>query len=128
MILGIGIDMVDTKRFETWHTKPVHQLMRIFSEHEITYCLEHQNQSAQRFAVRFAAKEAFYKAYCAWQQDAILPLITVCNIVSVAKNMHNVPHLLVNWHMLKTPYEPICHVTLSHTQQLALAQVLLEAP
>ncbi len=125
MILGIGIDAVEIERFKDWRTKPVNQLMRIFSQEEIAYCLEAPGKSAERFALRFAAKEAFYKAFCAWQHTS-LPCIALCKTVSVAKYASDVPHLVIAWDTLQVPYIPFCHVTLSHTGALAIAQVILE--
>jgi len=62
MILGIGIDLVDVRRMEgiifRWHEK---FLKRIFTDREIRYCNNKKNP-AQRFATRYAAKEAFIKA------------------------------------------------------------------
>lgn len=62
MILGIGIDLVDVRRMEAiifrWQEK---FLRRVFTEKEIHYCNNKKNP-AQRFATRYAAKEAFIKA------------------------------------------------------------------
>lgn len=62
MIVGIGIDLVDVRRMEgiifRWHEK---FLRRVFTEREIRYCNNKKNP-AQRFATRYAAKEAFIKA------------------------------------------------------------------
>lgn len=62
MIVGIGIDLVDVRRMEgiifRWHEK---FLRRVFTEDEIRYCNNKKNP-AQRFATRYAAKEAFIKA------------------------------------------------------------------
>ncbi len=62
MIIGIGIDLVDVRRMEgiifRWQEK---FLKRIFTEKEISYCNNKKNP-AQRFATRYAAKEAFVKA------------------------------------------------------------------
>ena len=62
MIIGIGIDLVDVRRMEgiifRWQDK---FLKRIFTEKEISYCNNKKNP-AQRFATRYAAKEAFIKA------------------------------------------------------------------
>lgn len=126
MILGSGIDMVAIERFKEWNTKPTDQLSRIFSTDEIAYCLEIPTKSAERFAVRFAAKEAFYKAYCSWHTNATVPIITACKAVSVAKCVNNVPQLLVNWQALHVSFEPVCHVSLTHTAEMALALVILE--
>ncbi len=62
MIIGIGVDLVDVRRFESiiyrWKT---HFIKRVFTDTEIHYCNTKKNP-AQRFATRFAAKEAFIKA------------------------------------------------------------------
>jgi len=62
MILGIGIDLVDVSRIERiifrWHER---FLRRIFTETEIRYCNNRKNP-AQRFATRYAAKQALIKA------------------------------------------------------------------
>lgn len=62
MILGIGIDLVDVRRFEgiifRWQER---FLRRIFTDKEIRYCNNKKNP-AQRFATRYAAKEAVIKA------------------------------------------------------------------
>jgi len=62
--MHIGIDAVEINRFEHWHKYPTNILARIFTEQEINYCLQNKLKSAERFAVRFAAKEAVYKALC----------------------------------------------------------------
>lgn len=62
MILGIGIDLVDVGRIEAiifrWQDR---FLRRVFTGREISYCNNKKNP-AQRFATRFAAKEAVVKA------------------------------------------------------------------
>lgn len=62
MILGIGIDLVDVRRIEAiifrWQDR---FLRRIFTDKEISHCNNKKNP-AQRFATRYAAKEAVVKA------------------------------------------------------------------
>jgi len=62
MIIGIGVDLVDVRRFETmifrWQQR---FLRRVFTDNEIRYC-NTKKHPAQRFATRYAAKEAFIKA------------------------------------------------------------------
>jgi holo-[acyl-carrier protein] synthase len=62
MILGIGIDLVDVLRIEAiifrWQER---FLRRIFTDKEISYC-NNKKDPAQRFATRYAAKEAVVKA------------------------------------------------------------------
>lgn len=62
MIYGIGIDMVEISRIqkalERWGDL---FLKRVFTQAEIEYCYP-RVRAASRFALRFAAKEAFSKA------------------------------------------------------------------
>ena len=62
MMIAIGIDAVDIKRFAHWHRYKKTMLLRFYSSAEIDYCMNVQIKSAERFAVRFSAKEAFFKA------------------------------------------------------------------
>ena len=62
MIYGIGVDLVDITRMgrviDKWGNRFID---RVFTTQEITVCF-HSAQSVSRFALRFAAKEAFSKA------------------------------------------------------------------
>jgi holo-[acyl-carrier protein] synthase len=62
MIVGLGIDITKIDRLEaaiSRHGRPF--LERVFTPSEIDYCEKHRNH-AERFAGRFAAKEAAMKA------------------------------------------------------------------
>ena len=59
-IVGIGTDIVEVERIKAFAQKP-NALERIFSEEEIAYCQARKN-CYEHLAVRFAAKEAVYKA------------------------------------------------------------------
>jgi holo-[acyl-carrier protein] synthase len=71
MIIGIGVDLVDVRRFESliyrWKER---FLRRVFTDSEIRYC-NNRKHPAQRFATRFAAKEAFIKALFPKGQEGI---------------------------------------------------------
>ncbi|MFH1618697.1 MAG: holo-ACP synthase [bacterium] len=59
--LGIGLDIVEVKRIKKLIRKSRTFLSRVFTEEELRYCLGKKNQY-RRLAVRFAAKEAVWKA------------------------------------------------------------------
>ena len=60
--LGIGIDIVEIKRFEDKPYKNnISFYEKNFHESEIKYCLNHKN-SAQHFAAKFAIKESVIKS------------------------------------------------------------------
>lgn len=58
--MRIGIDIEEIKRFSKL-IKDKAFLKKIFSQDELDYCLSKKN-SIQHFAVRFAGKEAVWKA------------------------------------------------------------------
>lgn len=59
--MNIGIDIEEIKRFQKL-LKDKNFIERIFSKNEIEYCLSKKKNSIQHFAVRFAGKEAVWKA------------------------------------------------------------------
>ena len=62
MIVGLGVDIVEVHRVEAAMRRHGEAfLKRIFTPAEIAYCERHQNKY-ERFAGRFAAKEAAMKA------------------------------------------------------------------
>lgn len=134
MILGIGVDSVDIKRFESWSSYNPPLLRRIFSEQEIAYCLQNPSKSAERFAVRFAAREAFFKAYSMYQPEHAIPFLTLCRLITIEKKSNDAPNLLVDWvkvaaHRSNTFIPPTTSIdillSLTHTQQTATAFVIL---
>jgi phosphopantetheine--protein transferase-like protein len=130
MILGVGIDSVQVKRFAQWSSISVMQLKKIFSEEEIVYCLKSPRLSAQRFAVRFAVREAFFKALCSMQQKSPLPFLKVCKAVTLLHSEYNVPVLHIHWTMLGeddiSASSLAVHCSLTHTKDDAQAYVIIE--
>lgn len=131
MIVGIGIDSVDIIRFAQWHSFSIKTLSKIFHPQEIDYCLLIQSKSAERFAVRFAAKEAFLKAVSHYSVEQ-LSLATVCKNVRISHDPNGIPQLTVEWANLSR-YLTIqssalqrLHVSLTHSKTTATALVILE--
>jgi len=60
MILGLGIDLMEVDKIRK-DVQSEHYLHKVFTDTEIMECKSVSN-SAERFAGRFAAKEAFMKA------------------------------------------------------------------
>jgi len=58
--MDVGIDIVEIDRIAKTVRNP-RFLKRVFTAQEVAYCRSRKN-SAQHFAVRFAAKEAVWKA------------------------------------------------------------------
>lgn len=127
MIRAIGIDSVETIRFINWQNYKRKQLLKLYHAQEIDYCLQEPAKSAERFAVRFAAKEAFYKAFSGvFIKD--IPLYTVARAVTVQKQLFGSPLLMVNWpSLIGTENPPLkTHVSLTHTKTVATALVIIE--
>jgi holo-[acyl-carrier protein] synthase len=62
MIIGLGVDITQIDRIEAAIARRGRALLeRLFTPSEIAYCEKHRNR-AERFAGRFAAKEAAMKA------------------------------------------------------------------
>jgi holo-[acyl-carrier protein] synthase len=131
MIIGIGVDMVDVVRFSHWHTRSITSLRRIFSDEEIEYCLKDIRHSAERFAVRFAAREAFYKAICSSTGANRCSFWRVMRAVTVIKKGRGAPYLVIDWDYLMVldtcMLASIWHITLSHTETMATAFVVGES-
>jgi len=62
MILGTGVDIAETSRIERSLERHGERFsQRVFTPAEIAYCEKFKNR-AERYAARFAAKEAAFKA------------------------------------------------------------------
>ncbi len=63
MVLGVGTDLMETKRIEVSIDRYGKRFLeRVFTAGEIAYCLRKKKNAAESFAARFAAKEAGAKA------------------------------------------------------------------
>jgi holo-[acyl-carrier protein] synthase len=128
MIVGIGIDSIEIERFSQWHTYAQTTLERIFSPQEIDYCLKVPIKTAERLAVRFAAREAFYKALCAMKPQKQIPFLTICKKIYTESNEYAAQSLNINWKSILGQKETslITHLSLTHNQTMALALVIIE--
>lgn len=119
MIKGIGIDAVAISRFAEWHAKSLHELKKIFTDQEIEYCLSNPQKSAERFAVRFAAKEAFLKALQS-QSNQKLSFFTVAKKVEIIRSHTGAPRLI-----FCDDSSLLCHLSLTHTDDIAIAYIII---
>ena len=120
IIKGMGIDIVEVSRFSQALTRRGERLIkRIFSPDERATC----GASPHRLAARFAAKEAFYKALGTgmrsfrWRE------------VEVKNNRLGAPYLSFSSRLaahLAAEGVKATHLSLSHSGNYAVAQVILE--
>jgi len=132
MILGIGIDSVEIKRFIPCTEYSQEKLLRIFSEQEIAYSKAVPRKTAERLAARWAAKEAFFKALAQMAPGNKIPLLTLCKLISVQSSPGKTPYQDINWPQIAqrcsiTPTKtPHCMLSITHTSTTATAIIILE--
>jgi holo-[acyl-carrier protein] synthase len=137
MILGTGIDLVEVARFEPWIAYSSDRLLRVFTAAELEDCRDANGALiAEKLAVRYAAKEAFYKAFSATLVSLKLinqqfGLLALAPMVFVRHDTWGVPTLAVAWEAVerltgsKLPVFSI-HTSLSHERTMAAAVVVIE--
>ena len=114
----LGIDLIEVSRIKKFiDSKSKQQLLRIFTQTEIDYAFLSHNKY-QRFAARFAVKEAFYKAFGAGNLSEIelthddkKPMINLYGITKEQWDCSTYTGVLVS---------------VSHTENYATATVLLQ--
>ena len=124
MILSIGIDIIEVYRIRETISRTARFVERVFTEKERAYCEKKGMAAAQSFAGRFAAKEACLKALkTGWRGR-----ITWHNI-EVLNDENGVPHLEISGEakvILEKTGANRVHLSISHTTDHAVAQVILE--
>jgi holo-[acyl-carrier protein] synthase len=115
---AVGVDLVDVERIaRAMQTQP-RFLERVFTEGEITTCLG-SSGADERFAARFAAKEAAFKALGeGWPQIGYRDVEIAC-----AEN--GAPRLELHGAARALADRRHAAVSLSHTGGLAIAHVML---
>src|ERR1700681_1347579 len=125
MIVGLGMDITEIDRIEAAIARRGRALLeRLFTPLEISYCEKHRNR-AERFAGRFAAKEAAMKALgtgwargVRWVDIEIVressgkPTLKLSGASRQIADRIGVKHIAV---------------TITHTGNTALAQVIFES-
>ena len=124
MIVGMGVDIAETARIqEVVERHGERFLARVFTPIEIEYCQRHRNRY-ERFAARFAAKEAAMKALgTGWRRGISWQDFEITNLPS------GKPCLQLSGRALEV-YRGLggsrILVSLTHTGTYALAQVVIE--
>ena len=125
MIYGTGIDIVEISRFERFIQEGNDALFtRLFTPQELSYCSV-KKKSAQHYALRFAAKEAFFKASGLGLRDGM-----TWRDVEVVNNDLGKPDLCLHGRAAEIFSElglHKVHTALSHDGAYAVAMVVLES-
>ncbi len=125
MILGTGIDIVETKRIsETLERFGERFLNRIFHDAEVTYART-MKKTDLHLAARFAAKEAISKAFgtgigeqLGWKD------------MEIRRRASGEPYVVMHGKgldLMKSRGATAIHVSLSHTDGYAAASAVIES-
>ncbi|HWN99329.1 MAG TPA: holo-ACP synthase [Blastocatellia bacterium] len=125
MIVAIGIDIVEVSRIEEVFARRGERFRnRVFTDGEIAYC-EKRGSRLMSYAARFAAKEAVMKALgTGWGSGVGWRDIEVIMLEGGA------PQIQLRGRALERLREiggRKVHLSMTHTRDLAMAEVLLES-
>ncbi len=124
MILSIGIDIVEVYRIRETIARTPRFAQRVFTDGERSYCDGRGAAAWQSYAGRFAAKEAFLKALKTGWRGKI-----TWQDIEVVSDAEGVPTLNVSGEakkILNKRGATHVHVSISHTSEHAVAQVIFE--
>ena len=115
-IVGIGVDLVDLDHMASVRRKQPRIVEKILTKKELElYEAREKKRKLAFLAGRYAVKEAFSKA----MGTGIGKTVTFQN-VSVLNNEQGQPIVV------KSPFEGNAFVSISHSQKMAVAHVVLE--
>ncbi len=124
MIVSIGIDIIEVYRIRETIERTPRFVERVFTKKEREYCDKKGKAAAQSYAARFAAKEAFLKAIKTGWRGRI-----TWHDIEVLSDEAGVPSLEIRAEagkFLDASGANRVHLSLSHTTEHAIAQVILE--
>jgi holo-[acyl-carrier protein] synthase len=125
MIVAIGIDIIEVARIREVLLRTPRFRERVFTPAERTYCDSHGAVAAQHYAARFAAKEAALKALqTGWRGGISWHDVEISSLESGAP--------VVNFRgeakkLFRNSGAASAHLSMSHTTDHAIAQVVLES-
>ncbi len=124
MIFGIGTDIIEVDRMRKHLEGNDALIEKLFTDHEKEYCEKGNVTKWQRYAARFSAKEAFFKALgTGFRFGMAFHEIEVKN--NELGKPYIKPHGKVKEYLKKEKVQVI-HLTISHVKEMANAFVVLE--
>jgi holo-[acyl-carrier protein] synthase len=124
MIIAIGIDIIEVARVSEVLLRTPRFAERVFTEAERAYCDSRGAVAVQHYAARFAAKEAALKAFQTGWRGGIS-----WHDVEISARETGAPYLVFYGLVLElfnSSGATMAHLSLSHTSEHAIAQVILE--
>ncbi len=126
-IISMGIDSIDIIRFKDWSKYNINILKKIFTQEEINYCLNIKTKSAERFAARFCAKEACYKALNILTKTQI-NLFAFFKYIEIKKSSCGAPQISINFTKIQLKDNIFINkilLSITHTKSTATALVIV---
>lgn len=124
MIVGLGLDITEIDRMEQVLTRRGPSILeRLYTVREVAYCESHKNKF-ERYAARFAAKEAAMKALgTGWRRGVRWRDIEVVNAPSGKPTLRldGVARQIADGLHVRN-----ISLTITHSGNLAVAQVIFE--
>jgi holo-[acyl-carrier protein] synthase len=124
MIVSIGIDIIEVARIREVLLRTPRFRERVFTAGERAYCDSRGAVAAEHYAARFAAKEAMLKALqtgwrggISWQD------------VEIGAKDSGAPYLILHGPvqgLFMSSGATAAHLSMSHTSEQAIAEVILE--
>jgi len=121
---SVGVDLTEVSRIRKLIDRYGDRFLdRVFTSTEIEYCKSKRQGSAQSFAARYAAKEAVFKStglglrtHMRWHD------------IEVRNDANGRPQLHLSGHVATLLEGKKAHISLSHTADMAIAMVVVDAP
>lgn len=124
MIISIGIDIIEVRRVREVMARTPRFVERVYTKNERAYCDGRGAVAAQHYAARFAAKEAALKALrtgwtggIAWQDIEIISTESGAPVLRFHGRVRE---------LYEQSGATAAHLSISHTSEHAIAQVVLE--
>jgi holo-[acyl-carrier protein] synthase len=124
VIVSIGIDIIEVRRVREVLKRTPSFAERVFTEAERAYCDSRGVVAPQHYAARFAAKEAALKALQTGWRGGIS-----WHDVEIAAHDSGAPYLVLHGvakDLMENSGASKAHLSMSHTAEHAIAEVVLE--
>jgi holo-[acyl-carrier protein] synthase len=124
VIISIGVDIIEVRRVRETIERTPRFAQRVFTETERAYCESRGAVAAQHYAARFAAKEAALKALQTGWSGGI-----TWQDVEVASKESGAPLILFHGRareLYDQSGATSAHLSIAHTTEHAIAEVILE--
>ncbi len=124
MIISIGVDIIEVRRVRETIERTPRFAERVFTDAERAYCESRGAVAAQHYAARFAAKEAALKALqtgwsggISWQDIEVSAKESGAPVISFYGRARQ---------LYEESGATSAHISIAHTTEHAIAEVILE--